>query len=159
MKSLVTAYQIVFLLALAGLCYLSLANRLPEWLLPYEILYFCAICGGLGGALYCLRAVYLNACVYKRWNTEWLPWYFIRPVVSMLSGLAAYIFLAAGLLVLDAEGRSNSFNYGFYAVAFVAGLNVDKFIGKIEEVAESLWGIKRSRASTASDKDADNERR
>ncbi len=37
--------------------------------------------GGLGGCTYCLRGVYLNACVLKSWDKAWLPWYFIRPFV------------------------------------------------------------------------------
>ncbi len=30
---------------------------------------------------------------------------------------------------------------GFFALAFIAGFNVDKFVAKIEEVAKAVWGI------------------
>jgi len=37
---------------------------------------------------------------------------------------------------------------GFFALAFIAGFNVDKFVAKIEEVAKAVWGIDRTRSST-----------
>lgn len=43
----------------------------------------CAIVGGLAGCIYCLRGIYLNRCVRKNWDTNWLAWYYIRPFVSM----------------------------------------------------------------------------
>jgi hypothetical protein len=36
---------------------------------------------------------------------------------------------------------------GFYVLAFIAGLNVDKFLSKIEEIAQTTWGIEKSRAA------------
>ena len=35
---------------------------------------------------------------------------------------------------------------GFLALAFIAGLNVDKFIAKVEDIAQASWGIEKSRA-------------
>ena len=39
---------------------------------------------------------------------------------------------------------------GFYALAFVAGMNVDKFVAKIEDIAQATWGIEKSRANSFS---------
>ncbi len=103
--------------------------------------------GGLGGIVYCLRGVYLNACVKKTWDKEWHPWYYIRPLVSLVCGGISYLFLKAGLLVLESNQSVDSSNLGFLALAFIAGLNVDKFISKIEDVAQAAWGIEKSRAS------------
>jgi hypothetical protein len=107
----------------------------------------CAAVGGVGGCLYCLRAVYLNKCVRKSWDPDWQIWYFIRPVTSGLAGGASFIFLKAGLILLEAGTKSNATYAGFFALAFIAGLNVDRFIARIEELAESAWGIEKSRAS------------
>ena len=118
---------------------------LPE---PIKLAAYCGICGGIGGVTYCLRGVYLNACVLDQWSEKWLPWYFIRPIVSFICGVVSYIFLQSGLIVLEAQQSEHPTNLAFYALAFIAGLNVDKFIEKLEEIAQVTWGIKKSRVST-----------
>jgi len=113
----------------------------------YNLLFECILLGGIGGAMYCLRGVYLNFCVRKNWDNEWSVWYVLRPVVSLICGGVSYLFLKAGLLVLEAKNEADATNLGFYAFAFIAGLNVDKFIAKIEDIAKSTWGIDKSRSS------------
>lgn len=105
----------------------------------------CSLIGGLGGITYCLRAVYINSCVRKTWDNEWKPWYLIRPIVSHLCGAVSYLFLKAGLLLLESKQLSETTDLGFLALAFIAGLNVDKFIAKIEDIAQASWGIEKSR--------------
>jgi len=116
-----------------------------------QLALYCGICGGVGGVTYCLRGVYLNACVFDRWSEKWLPWYFIRPLVSFICGVVSYIFLKAGLIVLEAQQSDHPTNLAFFALAFIAGLNVDKFIEKLEDIAKVTWGIKKSRAASNSD--------
>jgi len=108
----------------------------------------CAIVGGIGGCVYCLRGVYINFCVRGQWDPSWHVWYFIRPIISAVCGAVSFLFLSAGLLVLESAPRPNASELGFYALAFVAGLNVDKFVAKIEEIAQAAWGIEKSRTST-----------
>jgi len=129
-----------------------LSGRYPAWLAPYEVGCLCGLTGGVGGLVYCLRGIYLNACVRNTWAADWLPWYFIRPIVSLVCGSLSYLLLKAGLLVLDSAPRPEGNYLGFYVLAFIAGLNVDKFVTKIEEVAQTTWGIEKSRASTRDDK-------
>jgi hypothetical protein len=63
-------------------------------------------------------------------------------------GGVSFIFLKAGLLVLESAGpREDATQLGFVALAFIAGLNVDKFITKVEEVAQATWGIEKSRTA------------
>jgi len=57
------------------------------------------------------------------------------------------VFLKAGLLVLEADQNPEAISYGYLAIAFIAGYNVDNFMKKIESLAQTLWGIKKSRAS------------
>ena len=148
---LIIAYLIAFLALLAYCWSLQLRGVLFAWLAPYELAYECVLIGGLGGTVYCLRAVYLTHCVKNAWDERWAVWYMLRPVVSTLMGGVAYIFLSAGLLVLDAEHDSTASRYGFFALSFIAGLNVDRFIVRIEEIAKSTWGIRPSRVSENSD--------
>jgi H+/Cl- antiporter ClcA len=147
---------IAFLLLMIGtiviVAFSYFSGNFPTWLNEVQLWLFCALFGGLGGCIYCLRAVYLNACVNKNWDKEWEPWYYIRPFVSVGCGFISCLFMKAGLLVAEASQSSNSSNLGFYTLAFIAGLNVDKFIAKVEEIAQATWGIEKSRTAKDSEK-------
>lgn len=119
----------------------------PSWYVKKILFANCAYMGGIGGVLYCLRAIYLNKCVFQRWDENWCVWYYLRPIVSVISGLISCIFLKAGLLVLDAKADPYSVVYGYLAISFIAGYNVDNFMKKIETIAHTVWGISKSRAS------------
>lgn len=137
----------------AGVLFIAHKNGyFPEWVDDFSLIFYCVLMGILGGCLYCLRGIYLNACVKGTWDDKWLPWYFIRPITSGISGGVSWLFLSAGLLVLDAEQSTGSSDIGFLALAFIAGLNVDKFISKIEQVAQATWGIEQSRSNSKDDK-------
>lgn len=142
---LITAYLLLILTMLLYAVWSVFSGYLVVGEL--EELVKCCLFGGIGGCLYCLRAIYLNACVRRNWTMQWAPWYLIRPVVSCISGGAAFVFLKAGLLVLEAAADNQQGGLGFLALAFIAGLNVDKFIGKLEDIAQSVWGIEKSRVS------------
>lgn len=110
-------------------------------ILPFKSI----IASSFGGVLYLFRSIYINKCVKNQWDIKWELWYYIRPITSVLSGIASYIFLKAGVLILNSEMITPTSSYGFIAVAFIAGLNVDKFIAKLEDLAKSTWGIDKSR--------------
>jgi hypothetical protein len=112
----------------------------------------CCAIACVGGCLYCMRAIYLNKCVHKRWDSDWNIWYILRPLTSLICGGASFLFLKAGLLILESNTDKQASEIGFYALAFIAGLNVDKFVAKIEEVAQAVWGIEKSRSSSSSEK-------
>jgi hypothetical protein len=112
-----------------------------------RLVFSCMLLGGFGGVLYCLRGMYLSYCVKDNWSNRWVLWYIIRPLVSTMCGGISFLFLKAGLLVLEAQKNVDSSNLGFYAFALIAGLNVDNFLKKIEDIAETTWGIAKSRSS------------
>lgn len=140
-----------YLLAALAACTGAAMCIATGWLVvspePVQLAVLCALIGGAGGCVYCIRGVYLHKCVHRDWSPDWYVWYFIRPVVSLVCGAVSYVFLAAGLLVLESKQAAGASHFGFYALAFVAGLNVDRFIAKIEDVAKSAWGIEISRAA------------
>ena|SRR5215831_7640282 len=148
MKKIV-AYLLLFLAALIYCIVLNLGGTLDALHAPIRVGITSAVVGGVGGCLYCLRSVYLSVSVRKVWDPNWEPWYFIRPIVSLITGGISYVFLRAGLLILESATRPDSTELGFYALAFIAGLNVDKFVSKLEDVAQAVWGIEKSRASAA----------
>lgn len=122
--------------------------NMPSWFLSNILLVRCTLLGIIGGELYCIRAVYLNKCVLKQWDENWEVWYYLRPITSAISGFISCIFLKAGLIVMEAETKPEAITFGYLAVAFIAGYNVDNFMKKLESIASSVWGIKKSRAST-----------
>ncbi len=143
----ITIYLLFYLTGLFSLLICLLSEYFPHWTTTFHIPLTCGLCGGFGGVLYCLRGLYINYSVKKQWDSDWYPWYIIRPFVSILTGGVSFLFLKAGLLILESKTEDISSNLGFYAFAFVAGLNVDKFISKIEDIAQATWGIEKSRAS------------
>lgn len=122
-------------------------NQIPILPDALQVVIGCVLFGGLGGCTYCLRGVYLNACVRKSWDKSWLPWYFIRPIVSLVLGGMSYVFVKSGLLLFGATQQTDSSQLGLWAVAFLAGLNVDKFVAKIESIGHTAWGLEPSRQS------------
>lgn len=153
---LIITYLLALLASIITTWILHLRGLTPAWVADIGLLFHCILSGGIGGIIYCLRAVYLNACVKKKWDPDWHIWYYIRPFVSMISGGISWLFLKAGLLVLDSAQTVDSSNLGFLALAFIAGYNVDKFMGKLEQISEATWGIERSRSSTIGEKKKDN---
>ncbi len=134
--------------ALLALGLLAMAMNWTPWLPPsLAVVAGSILFGGLGGCTYCLRGVYLNACVHKTWSLDWLPWYFIRPVVSLILGGVSYLFVKSGLLLFGASQEPSASQLGIWAVAFLAGLNVDKFVAKVESIGQTVWGLEPSRQS------------
>jgi len=128
-------------------------GNIPAWLQPYQLAIECILTAALAGVLYCVRAVYLNYCVHRHWDKRWEVWYFLRPLASALTGLVAYIFLKASVVVLEASQNGDAGLYGYMAFSFIAGYNVDRFLKKMEEVAQSKFGVRPSRTSEADDAD------
>lgn len=147
----------VFLLLVLGLDACGfitvLSGSIPEWMRAYDTALLCGLTGGVGGIVYCMRGLYVNTCVRSEgWDPKWMPWYFIRPIVSHLCGAISFVVLKTGLLLLESQPKTDSHEIGFYLLAFVAGLNVDKFVIKIEDLAQTTWGIDKSRAAGDGDR-------
>lgn len=144
---LIVAYLVLICLVCTAYVASALLGQLPQVIEPIRVGLACCSAAGIGGVLYCLRAVYLNRCVRNSWSSDWYWWYFIRPLASIICGGVSYLFLKAGLLVLESKTEGAASEIGFYALAFVSGLNVDRFIQKIEGVAQAVWGIEKSRTA------------
>ena len=148
---LIVFYLLAFCLVCTAYIGAALLGQISNSLEPVRIGLACCSTAGIGGTLYCLRAVYINRCVRNQWSKDWYWWYFLRPFTSFICGGASYLFLKAGLLVLESKTEGGASEIGFYALAFVAGLNVDKFVQKIEGVAYAVWGIEKSRSAASTE--------
>ena len=112
-----------------------------------ELALRCCIVGTLGCCLYCLRSLYIHGAVESDWDSKWLSWHLLRPFAASISSLSALVLLKAGLILLNSETSTDEKTtlWGYYFLAFVAGLNIEKFLSKIEEIGETVFGVKASR--------------
>lgn len=112
---LIIMYLIAVLMAqLIGLGYLLKETIILQE--PYKLWVTCALIGGVGGVIYCMRGMYLNYCVNKKWNRDWWLWYLLRPIVSFVMGAVSYIFLRAGLIFLSPTNGEDLNQWTFYAL-------------------------------------------
>ncbi|MCB0696664.1 MAG: hypothetical protein KDC07_04835, partial [Chitinophagaceae bacterium] len=113
---IIIIYLLLFIIVILSLAVSLVTNNAESWMLANKVIISCGISGGLGGAVYCLRGIYVNYSAKKNWDKAWYPWYFIRPVVSIITGGISFVFLKAGLLVLEAQKDTAETNHwGFYA--------------------------------------------
>lgn len=150
MKSIVI-YLVASLITVVALWWNLETGSLPEWVLQHRLAINCLLIATLGGILYCTRAVYVNYCPTGNWDTNWNLWYYLRPLTSAITGLIAFIFLKAGIVILEAENNASASNFGYLAFCFIAGYNVDRFLQKIEDLAKSVFGIEKTRAAERKD--------
>lgn len=146
MLFLICIYLIAVLFGATGAVLYMALGMLPPILSDARVGLMCGAVGAIGGCLYLLRAVYVNRCVRRSWSNDWACWYFLRPFTSICCGGISFLFLKAGLLVLESGTKVGASEIGFYALALIAGLNVEKFVDKIEDVAQAVWGIDKSRS-------------
>jgi hypothetical protein len=150
-KYFIGAALIVFASCVTAALWVLAVADLPPWVAKVQGVLTSTLMGGLGGALYCLRAVYLNAAVHDRFSPRWYIWYFLRPAASLILGGISFVVLKAGLLLLNGAPADSSSSYGFMALALIAGLNVDRFVQRLEDAAKAAFGIEKSRTSTRDD--------
>jgi hypothetical protein len=139
----VIAY-LAFLLAagVAGAIWLDQVNSTS--LAPERLTFFACLIAAFGGGLVnCGRAIYLNACVRRKWDRAWHPWYYVRPVLSAMIGVVAFAFIRAGLFVFGGGEVGKGSVWAFVAIAFIAGYNVQRFLEQLEAISELAFGIKK----------------
>lgn len=152
MKKIIS-YQILLILVLAFLWALGPLGWMPAWLVGYQLAINCILIASLAGVLYCVRAVYTNYSARNTWEKRWEVWYYLRPLASAVAGLVAFIFLKAGMAVLEASQSGVDGMYGYMAFSFIAGYNVDRFLKMIEDLAKSKFGVEQSGSYRKGDDD------
>ena len=111
---------------------------------------YTILLGLIGGCTYCIRGLYIQYCAKKVWDNRWILWHISKPFISAISGGVSLIFIKAGLLVFNGETEIQRL-YGVYSLSFIAGLNVDNFMNKIESVFKEISGIRESNLSREKD--------
>lgn len=145
-------YSIICILVsqyLASYCPNSLIREL---IVNHSLILQCVFFGGIGGVIYCFRSVYINYCIYKRWDCDYIVWYLIRPIISLVIGGISYTFIKAGLVLFSSSQQYEINQLSILSLAFLSGLNVDKFMKKLESIGELVWGISPSNLSKENEK-------
>lgn len=117
----------------------------------HKLISQCIFIGGIGATTYCLRAIYLNILKGLEDYDKWAIWYYLRPILGLVMGGVSWLFLKAGILALQSEPSSPLQGPVFMSLAFIAGYNINQFLRKLEDIADSLWGIKKSKSSGLQD--------
>ena len=112
----------------------------------------CCVYAGLGTVLYCIRGLYMSVSAKDDWDDRWLTWYLWRPIAGCILGLAVWVILKAGILAVSDSDSSEHNQYAFYALAFIAGVNVKNTLAMIEGIGKKHWGITPSRAAQGADR-------
>lgn len=126
-------------------------GTIPSWIKNNNLLSLCVLTGCIGGLLYAFRAIYTHRCKLDDWENRYIVWYYIRPIISMITGGVSWLLLKAGIILLNADNGQNEsamvlnqIDYGYLAFALFAGYNVEHFLEKVEDIMQSVWGINKS---------------
>ena len=146
MKKIITPYLLI-ILAITVIFGLSIFCKRIDFKNPLlETAAYCLLFGMLGGIIYCIRGYYQHHSVLKNWDSSWEAWYFIRPIVSGVMGFISLVFIKAGLLVFASDSNisvEGNKIIAYFAVAFIAGYNVQNFLVKLEDIFSVILGIEK----------------
>lgn len=104
---------------------------------------YCLLAGIFSGTFRCLRSYYLHSSALKDWDNDWIPWYYLRPIVSGMAGLISLLFVKTGLILFGntLTGAEEDKTLLYVAFAFICGYSIENFIEKIEKISESKKGL------------------
>lgn len=147
---------VVVVLALVGL-YFTWHGLAPR-LLSYGCVdcspivlkrYLYVFLGGLlGGGLFGLKYLY-KVVARGWWNQDRVIWRFASPLLSAGLAFAAGAFFSAGILGFSSARDDSS--SAFVALGFIVGYFADRASGKMQEIAETMFGTHTSRKSSPRD--------
>jgi len=148
-KTKITGLVVCAVYQLCFMIYVLHMSRFLAWegdLTNVEMAIRFLLIGIIAGNFYCLRSLYIHGSVHRDWDNYWILWQIIRPFTSAASATFAFILIKAGLILLDSDKEQDESQtlWGFYFLALIAGLNVDKFHQKIEEIGKTLFGVEKS---------------
>lgn len=69
-----------------------------------EVLTQFVTCVGLGffsSTAYCLRSIYINYCVLKKWDPKWDIWYYCRPFIGIYRAITVFFIWQSLSLVFN----------------------------------------------------------
>jgi len=99
------------------------------------------LAGIIGGLLHSLKWFYLTIAKGE-WQWDQIWWRFMNPLVSGVLGLSIYVVFRSGFEAKAANGICLAGWEGFYAysIGFLTGLFADNAMGKLRDIAYTLFG-------------------
>ncbi len=127
---------------------LLLAVLLVEFLIKFsfsghplaERLLWCGLGGIIGSWIFSVKW-YVRAITHRIWRYDLIAWRLASPWLGIFLAVSAYVLVKTGLLgitFLEAPGTDERL-YA-YAIGFLVGLFSDVVMGKLTEVAQTLFG-------------------
>ncbi len=98
-----------------------LSEAAPDWILTRRPIIFCSLLGGIGGVVYCFRCDLRQLMHRHRLGPKMDSMVFPRDQLLAFYGAISYLFLKAGLLILESKQTADSSELGFYALALLPG--------------------------------------
>jgi len=135
-----------------------------------KVSYGLFLSGALGGAFYCLRAIYqrlgeaYTPIDGKEPNPKgsfnirtWLYWFLYRPIQGGILALVALCLINTNLLSAEELNSSNvkSF-YSLIAVGFLAGFGSHELIHKVQEIIQVTFAKAQKTGSSSKQKVKEN---
>lgn len=112
-----------------------------------ERLLFCAL-GGIAGSWLFAMKWYVRAVTRHMWRFDYVIWRLSSPVMGIFLSVSTYAMIQSGLLGITFAATNTSGTppvaiaermYA-YAIGFLVGLCSDVVMGKVTEVAETVFG-------------------
>lgn len=134
----VLSFTLMLLNFNGALC--NMFKILEESKLVFSRMFYCVICGLLGGCIFDIKWFY-KSISHGYWNEDRIYWRFFTPIISL-----SFAFCLACIF----EDNIIKLGSGFSAstIGFLAGYFSDEAVGKMAEVAKVLFNTNNS-----SDKD------
>ena len=123
-------------------------DELPEINSPffYKESFIAIYAAGIGSVITTLLGFLDHASIRKDFDTAFVPWYFIRPVIGIALGLVFYFVLRGGFLVLDAGtgiGDTEPFSpWAIAAISALVGMFSKNAVEKLRELFNTLFQTK-----------------
>jgi hypothetical protein len=135
--------SLLVLAAAVTVVIMSFSERLAPHKLTQNIL-CCALGGITGSWIYCVKWS-VRAVTNKIWRYDLIIWRLVSPFLGIFLAVSVYVVLETGLMGITftrpnaPAGGSDPKQYA-YAIGFLVGLFSDDVMGKLTEVAKTLFG-------------------
>lgn len=108
---------------------------------PWSWTVLAGVAGIIGGLLHSLKWFYRTMATGE-WEWDHVWWRFMNPLVSGVMGLSIYVVFLSGFEAKAPNGLGIAQSQGLYAysIGFLTGLFADNAMGKLRDIAYTLFG-------------------